>query len=62
MRLVTAVDCPELHQYVNVVIFPARDNYLNRSIPAECSGGVYTYEHEYIYVLLCMYLYICMSE
>ncbi len=39
VRVLSAVECPALAQYVNVVVFPARHKVTARSIPAECSGG-----------------------
>ena len=47
MRVLDAVDCADKgplgaelrSQYVNVVVFPARDGVTRRCIPSECSGG-----------------------
>ena len=38
VRVVTAVDCPALREYKNVVIFPCNNNTLY-NIPESCSGG-----------------------
>ena len=39
MRVLRAVDRPELNQLINVVVFPAAHLITKRSIPGECSGG-----------------------
>ena len=38
VRVVTAVKCTALSQYVNVLLLPAK-NRMTRSLSAECSGG-----------------------
>ena len=38
LRLVRAVNCPQLSHYKNVIIFPAK-NSCKSSLADECSGG-----------------------
>jgi RNA-dependent RNA polymerase len=47
VRVVTAVDYPQLHQWKNVVIFPCKDG-LVKNMALSCSGGDLDGDHFYV--------------